>query len=500
VEEDAFGGHIDPTSEINLETVKGRTVKGIVALTQQYFGVYIITIIAYFFLGKFLNPVLFGTFGVVSAIINFLVYFSDIGLAASLIQKKEKITQEDLRTTFTIQQILVFTLVAIVIGATSLIRRFYNLDQSSVYLLYALCFSFIMSSLKSVPSVILERHLKFEIIALSAVIETTVYNVILVFFAWKGFGITSFTISVIARGIIGVIVLYLFQPWRPVLQISRPSLKKLLVFGIPYQINTFIAVVKDDGLTLILGRVIGLGPLGILSWAQGWIQMPLRVILDNVTRVTFPAFSRMQDKTDELKKSVTSSIFFITFLVFPAVTGIVILAPIVFQTIPKFQQWMPAVIPLTFLAVNVLFAAVTTQLTNLLNAVGKIKITSGLMIMWTALTWILVPYLGVKYGVNGASLGYAIVGASSVVAIAIAKRYVDFSLSESTLKPLLASFVMGVTLFVLRRFLPVNLYSIFILTIVGMVTYFASIFALVGMSIVTDVKRVVGLIIHKNEA
>jgi len=499
VEEDKFGGHMDPTDEINLETVKGRTVKGIVALTQQYFGVYIITIIAYFFLGKFLNPVLFGIFGVVSAIINFLVYFSDIGLAASLIQKKEKITHEDLRTTFTVQQILVLTLVIIVVAGTSIIKRFYNLDQNSIYLLYALCFSFFMSSLKSIPSVILERHLKFEVVALSAIIETLVYNLSLVFFAWKGFGITSFTISVIVRGIIGVIVLYSFQPWRPALQVSLKSLKKLLVFGVPYQINTFIAVIKDDGLTIILGRIIGLGPLGILSWAQGWIQMPLRVILDNVTRVTFPAFSRMQDDAEELKRSVTRSIFFITLLVFPAVTGIVVIAPIIFQSIPKFSQWMPAVIPLTLLAVNVLFGAVTTQLTNLLNAIGKIKITSILMVMWTVLTWVFVPYLGAKYGVNGASAGYAIVGASSIVAIIIAKRYVNFSLTESTLKPLAASFVMGVVLLTLRKFLPVNLYSVFELSVVGIICYFASIFVLVGMSIIDDIKKVSGLILHKNE-
>ena len=101
--------------------------------------------------------------------------------------------------------------------------------------------------------------------------------------------------------------------------------------------------------------------------------MPLRVVLDNVTRVTFPAFSRMQDDMENLKKAVTRSIFFITFLVFPAAVGIVILAPIIFQSIPKFSQWMPAVVPLTFLAINVLFAAVTTQLTNLLSAIGKDK-------------------------------------------------------------------------------------------------------------------------------
>lgn len=481
--------HLDPTAEISLETVQARTVKGIVALTGRYFVLYIITLVAQGFLGALLTTSQFGVFGVVSAIVNFLVYFSDVGLAASLIQKKEKVTEEDLKTTFTVQQALVLTLLVVIVAGSSFIKRFYNLDQSAIYLLYALGASFLMSSLKTIPSVLLERHLKFEVLALSNILESLAYNILLVFLAWKGFGITSFTFAVLARGVVGLITLYLFQPWKPAIMISRSSLKKLLTFGIPYQINTFIAVLKDDGLTLVLGRVMGFSALGILVWAQKWIQIPLRVVLDNVTRVTFPAFSRMQDEKERLQRTATRSIFFITFLVFPAVTGIVILFPSVMTIIPKYHQWLPAVIPLSLLAVNVIFAAVTTQLTNLLNAIGKIKITSGLMIMWTVLTWIFVPFLASRYGAVGATSGYAVVGISSVVAIIIVKKYVNFSLYESAIKPFLASLVMGISMLVLRVLLPLSFYSLAVISITGIVVYFGVILILTGLTIVNDVKK-----------
>src|SRR6185369_4412832 len=124
-----------------------------------------------------------------------------IGLAASLIQKKEKLDDNDLKTTFTVQQILVITLLVIVFFSTPAIKTFYKLDQSAILLLYALGLSFMMSSLKTIPSVLLERHLKFEILAISNILESLVYSASLVFFAWKGFGINSFTISVIVRGV-----------------------------------------------------------------------------------------------------------------------------------------------------------------------------------------------------------------------------------------------------------------------------------------------------------
>lgn len=482
--------HADPTAEISLETVKNRTIKGIVALTGRYFVLYVITIIAQGFLGVFLTTSQFGTFGLVSAVVNFLVYFSDIGLAASLIQKKEKIEDKDLYTTFTIQQILVLTLLFLLFVFSGKISSFYHLDSSSLWLLYALGISFFMSSLKTIPSVLLERNLKFEILAISNILESIVYNVLLVVLAWKGFGITSFTIAVLGRGIVGLVTLYLFQPWVPKLSINFNSLKHLLKFGVPYQINSFIAVVKDDGLTLMLGKIIGLPSLGVLVWAQKWIQVPLRVVLDNVTRVTFPTFSRMQDQKIELEKAVTRSIFFTTILVFPMVIGIVILAPFVFNLIPEYNKWLPAVIPLTFLAVNVFFASVTTQLTNLLNAIGKIKITSFLMIMWTVLTWVLVPYLGHIFGVNGASFGYSLVGLSSIIAIIIVKNYVNFSLYDSTIKPLLATSVMALVLLTLRNFITTDFKSLVTLIIVGVVSYTSAIFALVGASLLEDVKKV----------
>lgn len=495
--EEHLDSHIDPTAEISLDTIKRRSVKGVAALTGRYFVLYAITLVSQGLLGAFLTTAQFGIFGIVSAIINFLVYFSDIGLAAALIQKKDKIEPEDLKTTFTVQQILVVGLLIGVFIASPYIKKFYNLDTASIYLLYALGISFFISSLKTIPSVLLERGLQFNKLALSNVIESIVYNVCLVFFAWKGYGITSFTIAVLARGVVGLVVLYALQPWKPGFALSKNALSKLLKFGIPYQINTFIAVLKDDGLTLALGKVMGLNALGILVWAQKWIQIPLRVVLDNVTRVTFPAFSRMQDNKSELEKSVTKSIFFTTFLVFPATVGIVILFPVVIDIIPKYQQWLPAVLPLTLLSVNVLFASITTQLTNLLNAIGKIKITSALMVMWTVLTWVFVPILAKKYGASGAAFGYALVGLSSVIAIFVVKKYVNFSLTESALKPFFASIVMGVTLLVLRSMLPSNLATLGILVVVGTVIYLLCILAIMGVSLIEDAKKSFAVLLKK---
>lgn len=493
------GEHLDPTTEISLETVKERSVRGVVVLTGRTFILQVIALVAQLFLFAYLGKYEFGVFAIVSAIINFLVYFSDIGLAAALIQKKDKPTDLDLKTTFFVQQVLVLAIIGVVVALTPFFAQKYSLDHDGTVLLYALAASLLFSSLKGIPSVLLERKLEFVKLVFPQILEQVVYNVILVLLAMKGFGLRSFTFAVIARGIVGLITIYILQPWKPGLAFSRKTLSGLFKFGVPYQINTFLATFKDDGITLILGGILGPAGVGILAFAQKIARLPLTFFMDTVTRVTFPAFSRMQDAKADLERSVTRSIFFICLLVFPSLAGISVLAPILVHVIPRYNQWIPALVPIVFVSINFVFAAATTQLTNLLNAIGKIKITFYLMIMWTVLTWASVPILAIKFSVIGASIGYSIVGASSVVAIFIAKKFVNFSLTNSIIKPAIGTIAMSLILIVVKRFLPVSVNSMILLALVGMATYAASMFSMMGLSLVADVKRSFNTLLHKQE-
>lgn len=475
--------------EIGIETVKERSVKGIVVLTGRTFLLQVISFVAQLFLWAYLGKYEFGVFAIVSAIINFLVYFSDIGLAAALIQKKEKPTEEDLKTTFTIQQVLVFTMVGVVLLLTPFFVSKYSLNFDGKILLYALSLSLILSSFKSIPSVLLERKLEFIKLVFPQILEQVVYNVVLVFMAMKGYGLHSFSLAVLVRGVVGLVAIYYLQPWKPGIAFSIPTIKGLFKFGIPYQVNTFLATLKDDGMVVVLGSIIGPVGVGILSFAQKITRLPLTFFMDTVTRVTFPAFSRLQDEKEHLERSVTRSIFFICLLVFPSLMGIVILTPILVRVVPRYEQWIPALIPIVFISINFAFASATTQLTNLLNAIGKIKITFYLMIMWTVLSWLFIPFLAMKFGVTGASIGYALVGSSSIVAIMIAKKYVNFSISDSILKPLIGSVVMGGTLLLVRQFLDISINSMLVLTVVGVLVYGSSMISMVGASLIDDAKR-----------
>ena len=480
---------LDPNTEISIETVKEKSVRGVVVLTGRTFFLQILGAVAVGFLAAFLGAYEWGVFAILNAVINFLNYFSDIGLAAALIQKKENPTDTDLKTTFFVQELLVLIIIGIIVVLMPFFKMKFSLNQDSVILFYALAVSFLISSFKSIPSILLERKLEFVKLTFPQILEQVIYYVVLVIFALKGYGIKSFTIAVITRDVVGVIAIYIMQPWKPGIAFSRKTLKDLFKFGIPYQVNTLLAAFKDDGKDIVIGTILGPVGFGYLAFAIKFARYPLTFFMDTVTRVTFPAFSRLQDEKEHLENSVTRSIFFICFLVFPSLVGIVVLAPLIFKVIPQYAKWSPATYALLLISINFGFAAATTQLTNLLNAIGKIKITFYLMIMWTVLTWVMIPYLSLKYGFNGAALGYSIVGASSIVAIFVTKKFVNFSITDSTLKPLVGATLMGVVLLILRNVLPSTFYSIGVLIIVGGLVYGAVMVSMVGVSLIEDAKK-----------
>ena len=294
---------------IDVEQLKRKSIVGVVALTTRTFILQVIAFSATFLLTLFLTPEIFGIFYVVSAIISFLTYFSDIGLAAALVQKKEDVSREDLATTFAIQQALVLLLVVGSLLFSSQIAGFYKLNSAGLWLFRALSISFFLSSLKTIPSVLLERKLAFDKLVVPQVLETLGFYGVAVMLAWRGFGIESFTWAVLVRGVVGLVAIYVVEPWVPSWQFSMASARHLMRFGIPFQLNSFLALLKDDLLTVYLGKVLPFSQVGYIGWAKKWAEVPLRLIMDSVIRVTFPAFSRMQHDKELLVKALEKTVY-----------------------------------------------------------------------------------------------------------------------------------------------------------------------------------------------
>src|SRR3989344_3191236 len=462
----------DPDQDLDIELIKKRTISGIVTFTLRSFFIQAFTFLSTFILTILLDPSVFGVFFLVSALINLFVYFSDIGLAAALIQDRKEPKRVDFVTTFTIQQIIVLFLVALGILLSGKIAAFYKLDTAGLLLLRVLIFSLLLSSLKTIPSIILERNLNFAKLVIPQLAENIIFYGLAVILAFLNFGLYSFTWAVLTRGIVGLVIIYILSPWRPALSINKDSAKRLMTFGIPFQLNSILALIKDDLLIVFIGKILPYNQVGYIGWAQKFAFVPLRFFMDNVIKVPFPAYSRLQQHKEELVKGVEKSLFFVTFLVYPCAFGLLAVAQNFVHIIPKYGKWEPALPLLYFFAINAIFASVNTTLTNTLFALGKSKIVLNLMIVWTALTWVLTYLLVKQIGFVGVGVASALVAMSTSVVVFYVKKHIPISVGRNIFGPFVMSLLMFAVVKGLGQILPLNVFGLLMMIIFGVLTYF----------------------------
>src|SRR3990167_8697269 len=441
---------VNISQELETELIKRRAVSGVVTLTLRTIFVQIFTFFGTFMLTILLSPEIFGIFFVVSAILNFFVYFSDIGLAAALVQKKDEPTRQDLVSTFTIQQAIIFFLLFIV-----------------------LIFSLVLSSLKTIPSIILERKLNFTRLILPHIAENLIFYSVAVILAYLNFGISAFSWAVLARGFIGLILIYILSPWKPGIGINLENARKLISFGIPFQTNSLLALAKDDLLTIFLGKILSFAQIGYVGWAQKWSLLPIRFVVDNVNKVTFPAYSRLQSQKYELGKAIEKSLFFVTYLAYPSIFGMIAVAPKLLEVIPRYQKWEPALPLLYLFAINAVFSAVSTTFTNTLFALGKPKIVLNFMILWTSATWILTYPLVLIYGYIGVGIASALVAMTSIATIYFVKKEVKITVGRNIFGPPLISSLMCLIVRLITSTYVSNIVGLALTIILGAFIYLA---------------------------
>jgi len=476
-----------------MDDLKKKTILSTLSLFFQSGYSAALGFIANLVLTILLTPKIFGIYFTVLSLIAILNYFSDIGLAASLIQKKE-IDRNDERTVFTVQQLLIITLVIIGFTLTKSIQNFYRLPSQGILLYHALLIGFFLSSLKTLPSIILERKIQFQKIVLVQIIENTCFYLTVIILAILGWGLNSFSLAVIIRSIIGVITIYIISPWKPGVAFSFPSFKKLVSFGLPFQTTSLLALVKDDLITLYLGKVLGFQFLGYIGWAKKWAEAPIRIIMDNINRILFPLFSRLQREKQKLTRLVEKAIFYQSLFIVPATFGLVLTMDKFIQIIPKYLRWQPA-LPLFYLfCLSALFSSYSTPFINLLNGLGQVKISFYFMIFWTALTWILTPLLTKTYSLYGFPFTLIILSSTFLLVIQQAKKYLEFQVIKNVFPAFISSCLMVAATNLSFR-LPFNLtLTLLVAILIGIITYGLTLLLIFKVNLFKEIK----LLLNKN--
>ena len=461
-------------------------------LTLRKFALRAISYLGGIFLARLLAPEIFGIFAIISFVINFFAFFSDVGLGAALIQKKDELTKKDLAVTFTLQQILVVAVVLLIYLSAPFFSLKYHLGQQGIWLIRIFSLSLFLTSLKTIPSILLERKLKFTRLIWPEVVEVISFQILAVGLAWLGFGVWSFIIGLLVRSLLGVIVLYLISPWRPNFAWDSLIARRLVSFGLPFQLNGFIATIKDAVMPVFVGAVSGTVAVGYLNWALTFSKLPI-LFMSDIFRVTFPTYSRIQDNKEVLKKAIEKTIRFTNLFLFPTVFLLAATAkPIV--TIIFTDKWLPALPAFYIHLGGILVVGITNTFMDSLWALGKTKIAVKLLIIFTLVNWVASVPLVYRFGFVGAMIGSVIVLYISLpLTWYYIRKIVKVEVIQHIWPAFLASSLVGLLAFKLN-FLIVSLFSLILVGFFGGLVYLTCLFAFDYRQLLVDIRWFLGKI------
>jgi O-antigen/teichoic acid export membrane protein len=417
-------------------------IKGTLSLVVREGLLKIIVLGANIILARVLAPKDFGIFVILGFFNTILMTFGTFGLGPAIVQRKHDPTQKELATLFTFQVLIAAALVGIAAVTAPWLASLYHLGPSGVWLIRAMAFGFLLISASATPMSLLERRLSFGRVALIEVSIGVSYQTLAVILALRGQGVQSLVIATLVSTGLGALLTYIVGGWWPRLSFQFRRIYPMLSFGIKYQVNSMVALVKDNLPQTLVAGVVGAAAVGYISWASTLAFYPL-MLVSIIGRVTFPAYSRASHDRKLLQEMIEGTIRAQSFVIFPAVAILVALAPSITHVIYT-DKWLPALPLFYFLLVNTVVSSVNSALSAALNALGKPGTVSSLMIMWLVLGWALTIPLVLRFGLIGYGIANASISVTVVVVVYVFKRHQPVRILRNVTLPLISATASGV--------------------------------------------------------
>lgn len=358
--------------DIPLAEVKSRAIKGIASLLGRQVLIRVLGLFSMLVLARILTPEMFGVFAIAQFVVVFFEQFSSLGLSAALIRKRAEVTELELRTVFTAQQSLVVIAVLVIFLMADPLENYFRLDSGSDWLIRSMAVALLLTSLKTIPTVLLERRFRHDLLAASEIGEFLVYQITAISLALMGFGVWALVVALLARGVVGVVILCLIAQWRFAFGIDPTTLRETLRFGLPIQATGFVNLANNATIPIILGSFLGAEAVGYANFTRSLLDSAIFQPLIIVGRVQFRLFSRVQDDTPKLQKILERNIYIGSVLSFLSAALVVSqIAPLISFIVT--DKWTP-VAPLIYVLAPayMLFAVIQPQ-TQALKALGDAR-------------------------------------------------------------------------------------------------------------------------------
>ena len=453
--------------------LKEQTIHGLSwsALSQvvKQLNAFIITAI----LARLLRPSDFGLIGMATVFTQFAAVVGESGFTGALIQKQH-LGDEHYSTVFWLNIVAGFLLMFGMAITAPFIAQFYS-NPALIPVLRAISISFLLASFGVVQQALLMKSMNFKSLMIRDIAAMSAGGITGIALAASGFGVWSLVGQLLVFTLADAIALWSSSSWRPKFVFSKNAALEIFSFSahlMGFNVTNYIARNTDY---LLIGKFLGSESLGLYTLAYKLMLVPLQNVSWVVSRVMFPAFSKIQHDLDVVRKSYLKLVKIISLVTFPMMAGLCVLAP---ETVRVFfgARWSGAIVPIQIFCFCGMVQSLTTIGGIIYQSQGRPDIQFKMSLANTALT-VIVILISLRWGIVGVAAGYTLFTVLwSHLSFYIASRLIQLpylKLYGQILASLALCFVLMAEMLAVKHFLASSDIKIMaVITVVGLSSYF----------------------------
>jgi lipopolysaccharide exporter len=350
-------------------------------------------------MARLLDPEDFGLVAIANVCLRFFSYFSQMGIAPAVIQKKT-LDDNDIRAAFFLSLGVSVFFFLLVILMADLVEAFFEITSLAI-VMQALAFNFLLIGFSSVSLGLMQRTMDFKALAIIEIISYIGgYGIIGLSFAFNGFGVWSLVAAVITQTFLTAALGYSFVQHSLALKHPKENRKHFISYGGRYSINGFVEFLTSSIDALIIGKFMGATFAGYYNRALLLANLPVQHPVNILTKALFPIMGGISDQYDKQSTSVQLSILAVGCYAFSVSAGIYIAAPEIVGLLLG-DKWLEAIPILRVLAWSIGPLYISHVISVTFDSLGalslKFRIQLTALIILVGLMFLAVPAGQVQY-------------------------------------------------------------------------------------------------------
>lgn len=390
----------------NLST---RLLKGSVWISASRGLVNGLGMISTIVLARLLLPADFGLVALGTTMLAILQAVTELSLSQALMHHREP-TDDHFHAAWTLGMTRGVVLGGLFAAAGPMAANFYG-DERLTSIMYALGFSVVLSGLANPRRIMLQKQLIFWQDFVLSVSQKLIGVVVSIVVALVYHSYWALIAGTIAGQVAQVMISYTVLPFRP--KIGFRHAKELWSFSIWLSLSQITTTIIWRFDQLLIGKFLGAAPLGYYTVGSNLSMLPTREATLPLTQTLFPAFARLRDDHDRLRRAYQRAQGLVTAIALPLGVGMALVAdPLVLVTMG--EKWLPVTIVIKALATVFAIQTIGTLVQPLGMALG---VTRLLFIRDTQFFFLRLPLIsaGIYFdGLQGAVYARIITGLVAV--------------------------------------------------------------------------------------